>query len=129
MSSKPRFADIDLDFTRNPVSGDVNILTDDKAIKRSVRNLVLTTKYERLMQPEIDCRVNDRLFENITPLTEIRIEQAIRNTIDNFEPRVEVIDVVVDTNANQNELFVTIVFRVRNVEEVQEVQVRLERTR
>tara|TARA_R100000005_G_scaffold95476_1_gene77039 strand:+ start:963 stop:1352 length:390 start_codon:yes stop_codon:yes gene_type:complete len=129
MAKKTKFADIDLDFTRNPVSGDINILTDEKAIKRSVRNLVLTTKYERLFQPEIQCRVNDRLFENITALTEVRIEQAIRNTIDNFEPRVEVIDVVVDTNANNNELFVTIAFRVRNVEEVQEVQVRLERTR
>ena len=64
-----RFSDIDMDFTKNPISGDVNILTDDVAVKRSVRNLVLTSRWERLMQPEIDSRVSDRLFENITPLT------------------------------------------------------------
>ncbi len=64
MAKTNRFSDIDLNFTRNPISGDVNILTDDIAIKRSVRNLVLTSRFERLMQPDVECRISDQLFEN-----------------------------------------------------------------
>ena len=123
-----RFSDIDLDFTKNPVSGDVNILTDDVAVKRSVRNLVLTSRWERLMQPEIDSRVSDRLFENITPLTEVRIEQSIRSTLNRYEPRIEVLDIVIDAG-EANTLNVTVAFRIKNTQNTIEVPIRLERVR
>ena len=54
------------------------------------------------MQPEVDCRVSDRLFENMTPVTEVRIEQAIRNTLQIHEPRIEVIDIIIDGKEDQN---------------------------
>ena len=123
-----RFSDIDLDFTKNPVSGDVNILTDDVAVKRSVRNLVLTSRWERLMQPEIDSRVSDRLFENITPLTEVRIEQSIRSTLNRYEPRIEVLDVIINAG-DDNTLNVTVAFRIKNTQNTIEVPIRLERVR
>ena len=123
-----RFSDIDMDFTKNPISGDVNILTDDVAVKRSVRNLVLTSRWERLMQPEIDSRVSDRLFENITPLTEVRIEQSIRSTLNRYEPRIEVLDIVIDAG-DANNLNVTVAFRIKNTQNTTEVPIRLERVR
>ena len=123
-----RFSDIDLNFTKNPVSGDVNILTDDVAVKRSVRNLVLTSRWERLMQPEIDSRVSDRLFENITPLTEVRIEQSIRSTLNRYEPRIDVIDIIINAG-DTNTLNVTVAFRIKNTPNTIEVPIRLERVR
>lgn len=124
-----KFSDIDLNFTKNPVSGDINILTDDVAVKRSVRNLVLTSKFERLMQPEVDCRVSDRLFENMTPVTEVRIEQAIRNTLQIHEPRIEVIDIIIDGKEDQNTINILVVFRIKNTTELIQVPIRMERIR
>lgn len=125
----PRFSDIDLDFTKNPVNGDVNILTDDVAIKRSVRNLVLTSRFERLMQPDVDCKISNRLFENMTPVTEVRIEQAIRHTLTTYEQRIEVVDIVINAEQDSNKLNILIVFRIKNTTELIEVPIRLERIR
>jgi len=129
MAKTNRFSDIDLDFTRNPISGDVNILTDDVAVKRSVRNLVLTGRFERLMQPDVECRVSDQLFENPSPLTEVRVEQAIRHTLGTYENRIEVIDILINSDNDNNRLDVTVAFRIRNTEQIIEVPVRLERIR
>jgi phage baseplate assembly protein W len=129
MAKNNRFSDIDLNFTKNPISGDVNILKDDVAIKRSVKNLVLTSKFERLMQPDIECQIGDRLFENMTPLTEIRIEQAIRHTLSVYEPRIEVIDVIVSGDNDKNYVGITIVFRIQNTSENVTTQLKLERLR
>ena len=129
MAKQYKFSDIDLDFKINPVSGDVNILTDDVAIKRSVRNLVLTSKFERLFQPDVECRITDQLFENMDPLTEIRIEQAIRHTLSIYEKRIQVIDVIVSPNEDKNYVGVTIVFRIKNTENNITTQLKLERLR
>ncbi len=129
MAKSYKFSDIDLDFKRNPVSGDVNILTDDVAIKRSVKNLVLTSRFERLFQPDVECRITDQLFENMDPLTEIRIEQAIRHTLSIYEKRIEVIDIIVSPNEYKNYVGVTIVFRIKNTENNITTQLKLERLR
>jgi len=129
MAKSYKFSDIDLDFKKNPVSGDVNILTDDVAIKRSVKNLVLTSRFERLFQPDVECRITDQLFENMDPLAEIRIEQAIRHTLSIYEKRIQVIDVIVSPNEDKNYVGVTIVFRIKNTENNITTQLKLERLR
>ena len=129
MAKSYKFSDIDLDFKINPVSGDVNILTDDVAIKRSVKNLVLTSRFERLFQPDVECRITDQLFENMDPLAEIRIEQAIRHTLTIYEKRIEVIDIIVSPNEDKNYVGVTIVFRIKNTENNITTQLKLERLR
>ena len=129
MAKQYKFSDIDLDFKINPVSGDVNILTDDVAIKRSVKNLVLTSRFERLFQPDVECRITDQLFENMDPLAEIRIEQAIRHTLTTYEKRIEVIDIIVSPNEDKNYVGVTIVFRIKNTENNITTQLKLERLR
>ena len=60
-----RFRDIDLDFTRNAVTNDVNVVEDVIAVKRSVRNLILTNRFERPFHPEIGSSIRDLLFETI----------------------------------------------------------------
>ncbi len=66
-----KFRDIDLDFSRNVVTNDVNIVEDVIAIKRAVKNLVQTNFYDRPFHPELGCGVRELLFENFTPMTRI----------------------------------------------------------
>ena len=69
-----KFRDIDLDFSRNIVTNDVNVVEDVTAIKRAVKNLVQTNFYERPFHPELGCGVRELLFEPFTPLTKIHLE-------------------------------------------------------
>ena len=124
-----RFSDIDLDFTKNPVSGDVNILKDDVAVKRSVRNLVLTSRWERLMQPEIDSKVSDRLFENITPITASLIQSNIEDLINRYEPRAKLVDVQVYAFPDQNAFECSIIYRIGNQPQEFTLTTALERLR
>ena len=71
------YSDLDLDFTRNPVTSDVVKLTDVEAVKRSVRNLVNTNKGERPFHPEIGCGIRGLLFEPAGPLTSIAGEKGL----------------------------------------------------
>ena len=94
-----------------------------------MRNLILTNRYDRPFQPEIDGGVTRYLFELATPSTKADIEYAIKNTIANFEPRAEVISVNVGGNIDKNEIHVTLTFRVINVPEPVTIELFLERLR
>ena len=106
--------DLDLFFSRKQGSGDVNRITDVEAVKRSVRNLVLTNFYEKPFHPEIGSGVRDMLFENMSPLTSVVLARAIEDVIENFEPRVRLINVRALPNLDRNEYEVTIEFFVVN---------------
>ena len=124
-----KFSDIDLNFAKNPLTKDVNIVVDENAIKRSLRNLIQTNTYERPFSPEIKGNVTAHLFENFSSLTEIRLEKGIRDAILSFEPRVVVQDIIVKSQEDQNRFDVTIRFQIRNTPKVAEVQFYLERLR
>ena len=83
-----KFKDIDLNFTRHPVSNDIGTLEDAIAIKRSVRNLIQTNYYERPFHPELGCGVRQLLFENYTPMTSIFLKRKIEEVLQNYEPRI-----------------------------------------
>ena len=82
------WADLDLDFTKHPVTKDVVKKTNVEAVKRSVRNLIRTNKYEKHFHPEIDGGVTRHLFELSTAHTKHDIDLAVRNCLANFESRV-----------------------------------------
>ena len=124
-----KFSDIDLNFAKNPLTKDLNIVVDENAIKRSLRNLIQTNTYERPFSPEIKGNVTAHLFENFSSLTEIRLEKGIRDAILSFEPRVVVQDIIVNSQEDQNRFDVTIRFQIRNTPKVAEVQFYLERLR
>lgn len=102
---------------------------DEQAIKASVRNLVMTVNYERPFHPEIGSQINNLLFEPATPLLAALLEQAIRNTIDNFEPRVDLTDVSAFVDGDNNSVEVTIQFTILNTQTPQILNLVLERTR
>ena len=135
-SSKTTFLykDISLYFTKNPVTGDVTEVTDVQDIKRSVRNLVLTNRFDRPFHPEIASRVRESLFEMFTPITINIIRNAITEILTIYEPRVNVTAVEVAdpeySYMDQNTLPIKIFFTLQNAPEtLEEVNVVLERIR
>ena len=123
------WSDLDLDFTAHPVTKDIVRKTNVEAVKRSVRNLILTNRYERPFHPEIDGGVTRHLFNLSTPETKHDIQLAIENCIRNFEPRVVVTDVRVSGDLDKNGFNVSIFFTVINSPQPIEISLFLERIR
>jgi phage baseplate assembly protein W len=123
------YKDLDLDFTRNPVTNDVTKIEDVDAVKRSVKNLVQTNFYERPFHPELGCGVRELLFENYTPLTGIFLKRKIEEVITNFEPRVSLNQITVNDEPDRNRLKVSIYFYVVGIEDPVVVETFLERLR
>ena len=98
--STVRFSDIDLNFEINPLTKDVNILKNEDAVKRSVRNIVLTNFGEKKFQPFFGGNVLAQLFENFSPFTSIQLKKAIERSLFENEPRID--RLVVEVNANND---------------------------
>ena len=81
------FADLDLKFTKNPITNRLTVLKDEEAVKRSIRNLILTNRYERPYKPLIGGNITDLLFENFDSITSQDIKRNIIEVIENYEPR------------------------------------------
>lgn len=109
------YVDIDLNFMAHPQTGDVVKTVDVNAVKQSVRVLVLTMFNERLFQPNVGSPVFGLLFEPIDVITTELIRQAILQTIDNYEPRVIVNDLVVTPNSDQNSYNIALYFTIINL--------------
>ena len=126
------YKDLSLFFTPNPVSGDVTMVTDVQDIKRSVRNLVMTNRFEKPFHPEVASHVRDLLFERFTPITFNLLRNRIETVLANYEPRVSVTDVEIDDSGqamDNNNLNVRIFFTLRNDPQIQSVDILLERIR
>ena len=124
-----KFRDLDLDFSRNTVTNDVNVVEDVTAIKRAVKNLVQTNYYERPFNPELCCGVRELLFENFTPMTAVFLKDKIAEVLQNYEPRVELYDIKVDDDIDGNRLVVDIYFYVQGFPGPQIVSTFLKRLR
>ena len=139
------WADLDLDFTAHPVTKDIVRKTNVEAVKRSVRNLIQTNKYDKKFHPEIDGGVTRHLFGLATAATKHDIAEAISTCLRNYEPRV-IVDRVnvfgnddkasqmqsgvrVSGNIDRNGFNVSIFFRIVNSPEPIEVSLFLERIR
>ena len=125
----PDFADLDLDFIAHPATGDVVRKIGVEAIKRSVRNLVLTNFHDRPYQPNLGSSVQKLLFEPIMPTTRIMIERAITEVITNFEPRVALKAVNAYVAPDENGYDVEIIFYINNVPDPIITSIFLERLR
>ena len=124
-----RFVDLDLDFTLNPITKDVSLKFNEEAVKRSVRNIILTNTGEKPYAPEFGGNVKATLFENFTPVNVVTLRGQIETAIRNFEPRAKVLKIVVDPDVDENVLSVSVVFRVLNSPDPVTVTVPLERIR
>ena len=100
------YSDFDLSFIKHPNTKDVTILKDIDAVKQSVKNLVLTGKGERPFQPRLGSDIRKLLFEPVDEFTALDIEEQVRVTIDNFEPRIKInkLDVISEPDNNRFKL-------------------------
>ena len=106
------FKDISLSFTPHPVTKDLPVLTNERAIVRSVRNLVETIPTERFFESLLGTDIRGSLFSNYTRNTAMIIEDQIRSTVSNFEPRVANLGVEVSSQPDINSLEVTVIFDI-----------------
>jgi len=110
------FKDISMSFKFNPLSGDLIALKNENAIARAVRNIVLTTPGEKLFDPDFGSSISEILFENVDDITAVAIQDEIKSSLQNYEPRVEIIDVIVDPNFDENQFDVVITYRIVGVD-------------
>ena len=110
------FKDISLTFAPHPVTKDLPVLINERAIIRSVRNLVETIPTERFFNSLIGTDIRGSLFENFSRNTAIIIEDQVRETINNFEPRVDNVRVEVDASVDTNTLDVKVLFDIIGLE-------------
>lgn len=123
------YTDLDFNFLPHPRDGDVTTRSDEEAVKQSIRNLVLTRNYERPFRSYIGSQIMNLLFEPISPLLTNMIEKAISDTINNFEPRAVLLGVAVKASPENNSLYVSVTFKLKNTSTPVTVNLILERTR
>ena len=124
-----QWIDLDLDFVNHPITKDIVRKTNVEAVKRAVRNLILTNRYDKPFHPEIDGGVTRHLFGLSTAHTKHDIEIAVKTCLQNYEPRVIVDNVIVSGDLDKNGFNVSIFFTVINTPEPIEISLFLERTR
>ena len=110
------FKDISLSFSPHPVTRDLPVLINERAIVRSVRNLVETIPTERFFNPLLGTDIRDSLFENFSRTTVTIIEDQIRDTVRNFEPRVDEVGVEVVGRPDDNALDVKVLFTIKGLD-------------
>ena len=124
------FKDLSASFQTNPLSNDLIALKNESAIARSVRNLVLTIQGERPFQPVLGTGVSRLLFENMDKLTASAIRSELRTTIENYEPRVEINEIIVEPDPEGNAMDVTLQYFIIGIDvPEQELTFALEPTR
>lgn len=110
------FKDLSMTFQTNPLNNDLIALKNESAIARSIRNLVLTIPGERFFNQNLGSNINQSLFENIDEISASIIRDEIKNTIQNYEPRIDLVDVEVNPNYDINEFNVTINYRIVGID-------------
>tara|TARA_Y100000816_G_scaffold224176_1_gene169064 strand:- start:25 stop:450 length:426 start_codon:yes stop_codon:yes gene_type:complete len=123
------YSDLNLNFNKNPATKDIAKLKDVEAVKRSVRNLILTNRFERPFHPEIGSDIRALLFENMTPTIQTLLTDRIRDVLETYEPRAVLNDVIVSGDMDKNQYGATIKFYVREVPGIQVVTEFLQRLR
>ena len=110
------FKNISMSFETNPLNDDLIALKNSSAIARSIRNIVFTQPGEKFFNPEFGSRVSESLFEVVDEVSTIAIRDEIRSSIINYEPRVNLLDVLVNPNPDENEMNVTIKYEIVGID-------------
>lgn len=129
MGTRYVYRDINLDFVKHPLTGDIVGATDVEAIKKSLRNLVQTDLYDCPFNPDKGTNIRGSLFENFSPFTAEFIRAKINEMVDKYEPRVEIQQINIYQKDDQNSLEVTIYFKIIELNRQEEITVFVERTR
>ena len=110
------FKDLSMSFKFNPLSGDLIALKNENAIARAVRNIVSTTPGEKFFDPDFGSSVGEILFENVDEISAVSIQDEIRNCLNNYEPRVDLVNVDVNPNFDENQFDVKITYKIVGID-------------
>ena len=113
---KRKFKDLSMSFETNPLNDDLVSLSDTTAIARSIRNIVFTSPGEKFFNPDFGSRISESLFENVDEVSALAIEDEIKSSIINFEPRVNLLSTIVVPNPDDNEMNVTIEYEIVGID-------------
>ena len=117
MATSLSFKDLNITFKKHPVTNDVVVSKDASAIKQAIVNLLLTNKGERLMNPEYGSDIRRFLFEPLDYGTAFQIKGNIRDTLERFEPRINVLDIKCKLNFTDNGFDVELQYSVRGTDD------------
>ncbi len=110
------FKDISMSFQTNPLNDDLIALKNTTAIARSLRNIVLTVPGEKFFNENFGSKVSQSLFENVDSITANIIEEEIRTSVRNYEPRVRLLNVQANADPDNNSFDVTIAYQIIGVD-------------
>ncbi|NDG29544.1 hypothetical protein EB118_05530 [bacterium] len=119
------YKDLPLDFTPHPVTGDVRPITDETAIRRSIANIIRTSKGTRPFRPDYGSNIKSYLFSN-NIFSEYEINQQIYNSLTAFEPRIIVVSVT--TKIENNGISIDVSYRIKNTGRLTSLQTLVKRT-
>ena len=105
-----------MSFETNPLNDDLIGLKNSSAIARSIRNIVFTQPGEKFFNPDFGSRISESLFENVDDVSALAIEDEIKSSIINFEPRVNLLNTNVVPNPDDNEMNVTIEYEITGID-------------
>ena len=129
ISRQPDYSDLDLDFQINPITGDINKKKGVDAVKRSLRNLIFTSYYERPFNSSIGSDVPKLLFDNVDLVTASLIEDALKRLINIYEPRVQLTGLIVFADIDNHGFNVQMEYIILNTETPATFNIFLERIR
>ena len=129
MQTTQRYVDLDFGFPLNPVTEDVGKKVDVRAINQSLKNLLLSQTFDFPFHPEIGCQIHNFLFELITPVTAAALQRAITYCVENFEPRVKLIDVKVADDIENHSIIISLSYIIVNTGSPQTYTFSIDRTR
>jgi phage baseplate assembly protein W len=128
-TTKVFYSDLRSDLAVNPATDDVMVNTNEAAIEQSIKNLLQTNFYERLFQPTVGSNIRSLLFELATPQTSYNLKEAVFEVIENYEPRCQIIDVIVENDIDRHSLNVYIEYRAINIDGIRSFNTVLSRVR
>jgi phage baseplate assembly protein W len=129
MALARQYKDLNLSFLANPVTKDIAKLTNEAAVKRSIRNIIMTNFYERFYNPSFGSSVSGLLFEPLSFVSKIMLERAVERAIARYEPRASVIRIDATINAERNGYSVSIIFKTLNSQEPISIELFLQRVK
>lgn len=124
-----RYSDLSLQMIPHPQKRDIIPLKGEMAVKNAIKNLLLTNFFERPFNSTLGANLRGLLFEPADAITKLALENGIRNVLDNHEPRIDNVNVIVQSIQNDMEYRVSVVFNIKATDTVEEVEINLIRLR
>ena len=124
-----RYSDLSLQMIPHPQKRDIIPLKGEMAVKNAIKNLLLTNFFERPFNSTLGANLRGLLFEPADAITKLALENGIRNVLDNHEPRIDNVNVIVQSIQNDTEYRVSVVFNIKAIDTVEEVEINLIRLR